>query len=94
VLTLLHRGAARLDGLFGQVVRGLMVENLTDPDRTTNMRANMFVARNLLMREILHRAAARGDIPATAVRPQLIGLALALVDHHFLIHGTPSPTRC
>jgi AcrR family transcriptional regulator len=91
VLTLLRRGAARLDGPFGQAVRGLMVETLTDPDRTINVRANMFVARDRLMREILDRAAARGEIPATAIKPQLIGVAPALVDHHFLIHGTPIP---
>src|SRR5262249_38301928 len=46
VLTLLRRGAALLDGLFGQVVRGLMVETLTDPERTRSMRANMFVSRD------------------------------------------------
>ena len=89
VLTLLRRAATRLDGPFGQAVRGLMLESFTDPDRTKRVRANMFVPRNRLMGEVLDRAAARGDIPATAIKPQLIGLAPALVDHHFLIHGTP-----
>jgi len=91
VLTLLRRGAASLEGPFGEVVRGLMVETLTEPDQTASVRATMFVSRDRLMREILDRAAARGDIPATAIKPQLISLAPALVDHHFLIHGTPIP---
>jgi AcrR family transcriptional regulator len=91
VLTLLRRGAAHLDGPFGEAARGLMVETLTDPERTRSVRANMFVARNRLMREILDRAAARGDISATAIKPEVIGLAPALVDHHFLIHGAPIP---
>jgi AcrR family transcriptional regulator len=91
VLTLLRRGAARLDGIFGEAVRGLMAETLTDPDRTAGLRANMFTTRDRLMREILDRAAARGDIPPAAITPQLIGLAPALVDHHFLIHGAPIP---
>jgi AcrR family transcriptional regulator len=91
VLTLLRRGAARLDGVFGEAVRGLMAETLTDPDRTATVRGNMFTARNRLMREILDRAAARGDIRPAAVTPQLIGLAPALVDHHFLFHGAPIP---
>ncbi|MDN3354415.1 TetR/AcrR family transcriptional regulator [Actinomadura sp. DC4] len=91
VLTLLRRGARRLEGPFGEAARGLMVETLTDPDRTARVRAGMFVARDRLMREILDRAAARGDIAATAIKPRLIGLAPALVDHHFLIHGTPIP---
>jgi AcrR family transcriptional regulator len=91
VLTLLRRGAARLDGNFGEAVRGLMAENLTDPERTAAVRANMFTSRNRLMREVLDRAAARGDIRPAAVTPQLAGLAPALVDHHFLFHGAPIP---
>ena len=91
VLTLLRRAAARLDGIFGEVVRGLMAETLTNPDRTADLRANMFTARDRLMREILDRAAARGDIPPAVITPQLVGLAPALVDHHFLIHGAPIP---
>jgi AcrR family transcriptional regulator len=91
VLTLLRRGAARLDGVFGEAARGLMAETLTDPDRTAAVRANMFTARDRLMHEILNRAAARGDIRPAAITPQLIGLAPALVDYHFLIHGAPIP---
>lgn len=91
VLTLLRRGAARLDGIFGEAVRGLMAETLTDPDRTASIRGNMFVARDRIMREILDRAVDRGEISATAVTPRVVGLAPALVDHHFLIHGAPIP---
>ena len=91
VLTLLRAGATRLNGIFGMAARGLMAENLTDPDRNAGLRANMFTGRNLLMREILDRAAARGDISLAAITPQLIELAPALVDHHFLMHGTPIP---
>jgi AcrR family transcriptional regulator len=91
VLTMLRHGAALLNGVFGDAVRGLMAETLTDPDRTAPLRPNMFTARNRLMREILDRAAARGEIRPAAVTPQLIGLAPALVDHHFLMHGAPIP---
>lgn len=91
VLTLLRLGTARLNGIFGVAVRGLMAETLTDPDRTASLRANMFTTRNRLMREVLERAAARGDISPAAVTPQLIELAPALVDHHFLMHGAPIP---
>ena len=91
VLTLLRRGAARLDGVFGEAARGLMAETLTDPARTATVRANMFTTRNRLMREILDRAVTRGDIPPAAITPQLIELAPALVDYHFLIHGAPVP---
>jgi AcrR family transcriptional regulator len=91
VLTLLRVAAARLDGVFGEAVRGLMAETLTDPDSTASLRPNMFTQRNRLMREILDRAVARGDIAPAAVTPRLIELAPALLDHNFLIHGAPIP---
>jgi AcrR family transcriptional regulator len=91
VLAFLRRAAALLDGVFGEAVRGLMAETLIDPDRTAAARAGAFGARDRVMREILDRAAARGEIRPAAVTPQLVGLAPALVDHHFLIHGTPIP---
>lgn len=68
-----------------------MAETLTHPDRTAGVRPNMFTERNRIMREILDRAAARGEIRAAAVTPQLVRLAPALVDHHFLMHGAPVP---
>jgi AcrR family transcriptional regulator len=91
VLTLLRRGAERLDGLFGEVVRGLMAESLTNPERVANLRANMFTSRNAMMHEILERAVARGEIPASAIKPHVVEFAPALVDHHFLMRGAPIP---
>ena len=91
VLTLLRSGARSLDGLFGEAARGLMAENLTNPERTANLRARMFTSRNNLMRTILERAAARGEIPAAAITPRLISFAPAVVDYHFLVYGAPIP---
>jgi AcrR family transcriptional regulator len=91
VLALLRRGAGLLDGLFGEAVRGLMVETLTDPQRTARMRADMFTSRDNLMRQILERAAARGDIARAAITPLRIRFAPVLVDHQFLIYGAPIP---
>ena len=91
MLTLLRRGVARLNGVFGEAARGLIAETPTDPARTASVRANMFTSRDQVMREILERAAARGDIKAAAITAQSVAVAPALVDHHFLIHGTPIP---
>jgi len=91
VLTLLRRGATLLGGIMGEVVRGLMAESLTGPTPIATVRTNMFEARNQRMREVLTRAADRGEIPASAIQPHLIGLAPGLVDHHFLFHGAPIP---
>ncbi len=91
VLALLRQAAERLNGLMGEVIRGLMAEALTNPTPIAKVRVNMFEARDRMMHEILTRAADRGDIPASAIQPRLIGLAPALVDHHFLFHGAPIP---
>jgi AcrR family transcriptional regulator len=91
VLALLRRGAALLDGVMGEVVRGLMAETLTGSTPIADVRVNMFDARNRRMLEVFARAADRGDIPAGAIEPRLVGLAPALVDHHFLFHGAPIP---
>jgi hypothetical protein len=91
VLAFLRRAAALLDGVFGEAVRGLMAETLIDPDRTATARAGAFMARDRVMREILDRAAARGETRSAALTPQLVGLAPALADHHFLVYGTPIP---
>lgn len=91
VLTLLRWAATLLSGVFGEVVRGLMAEGLTGTTPIAKARVNIFDGRNLQMHEILTRAVERGEIPAGALQPHLIGLAPALVDHHFLFHGAPIP---
>jgi len=91
VLAFLRRAATLLDGVFGEAVRGLMAETLIDPGRTATARAGAFLARDRVVRQIFDRAAARGEIRPAAVTPQLVGLAPALVDHHFLVYGTPIP---
>lgn len=89
-LALLRLGAERLNGVFGEAARGLVAESLTDPD-SSSLRASMFLTRNRLMGEILERAAARGEISRAAITPRVIEVATALVDHHFLMRGTPIP---
>jgi hypothetical protein len=91
VLTLLRRAATLLNGITGEVIRGLMAESLTGPTPIAAVRTSMFEARNQHMRQVLTHAADRGEIPATAIQPHLVGLAPALVDHHFLFHGAPIP---
>ncbi len=91
VLAFLRRAAALLEGVLGEAVRGLMAETLIDPGRTAAARAGAFGARDRVMRGILDRAAARGEIRPATVTPRLVGLAPALLDHHFLVHGTPIP---
>lgn len=91
VLALLRDGAAQLNGLMGEVIRGLMAEGLRESTPIATVRTSMFDSRNRRMSEVLDRAVKRGEIPAHAVTPQHIALAPALVDHHFLFYGAPIP---
>jgi AcrR family transcriptional regulator len=93
VLLLLRRTAQRLAGPFGEAVRGLLVEHLTDPDHTTQVRATLAGSRDRAMHDILIRAVARREIAASALRPSLIGVAPALLAFHFLTHGAPIPDK-
>ncbi len=68
-----------------------MAENLTNPEDTASLRAHMFTSHDKLMGDVLGRAAARGEIPAEAIKPRVIDFASALVDHHFIVHGAPKP---
>jgi len=91
VLALLRAGAAQLNGLMGEVVRGLMAEGLGEATPIATVRTTIFDARNRRMSEVFDRAVRRGEIRAEAVEPRVIGLAPALVDHHFLFYGAPIP---
>lgn len=91
VLAFLRRMARQLDGMLGEAARGLMTETLIDPGTTAAARAGAFAVRDSAIRGILDRAAARGEIRADAITPQLVSLAPALLDHHFLLHGAPIP---
>ncbi len=91
MLAFLRRMAKQLEGMLGEAARGLMTETLKDPDATTAARAEAFAVRDSAVRDILDRAAARGEIRAEAIAPQLVSLAPELVDHHFLLHGAPIP---
>jgi AcrR family transcriptional regulator len=91
VLTLLQAGAAQLNGLMGEAVRGLMAEGLGESTPIATVRTTIFDARNRRMSVVLDRAVERGEIRAENLRPQYVGLASALVDHHFLFYGPPIP---
>jgi AcrR family transcriptional regulator len=91
VLALLRNGAAQLNGLMGEVVRGLMAEGLRESAPIATVRTTMFDTRNRRMAEVLDRAVERGEIRPEAVTPERVALAPALVDHHFLFYGAPIP---
>ena len=93
LLTLLRTAAGHLAGPFGEAVRGLLAETLSDPERTRAARENLTGARGHVVLRLLRRAADRGQVRPEAVTPRVASVAPALMAHHFLSQGAPVPDR-
>lgn len=91
LLTVLRQAADILDGPAGEAIRGLLVEALSDPERTRMVRARITEGRAKLIGAILQRAAQRGEVNAAALTPRVTTVAPALLAHHFLTRGGPIP---
>lgn len=93
-LLALMRGAARLlQGPVGEAMRGLTSEIVTDPERLTRLRKHSQGASRKAMLEIGRRAAARGEMDESALRPRRLEVGQAMLRQHFLFHGLPIPDR-
>jgi AcrR family transcriptional regulator len=84
LLALLRRMADRLAGPFGEAVWGLMTETLTNPARTQAARAAATGARNRRLRQLLQRAADRGEVQPDALTGWVVEVAPVLLAHYFL----------
>jgi AcrR family transcriptional regulator len=91
LLAVLRHAADQLHGPAGEAVRGLMVETLSDPERTRAVRARITETRANLIGTILQRAAQRGEVNPSALNPRVLTVAPALLAHHFLTRGAPIP---
>jgi AcrR family transcriptional regulator len=91
ILTVLRSASGRLTGPFGEAVRGLISENLRDPESTEAARARMASARHQTMLTVLERAVKRGEIRPDAISPRVVTVGPSLVAHQFLVHGDPIP---
>jgi AcrR family transcriptional regulator len=89
LLAVLRRTADHLHGPVGEVVRGLMVETLSDPERTEAVRTRITESRGRLVLDIMRRAAGRGEVRPGALTPRVASVAPALLAHHFLTRGAP-----
>ncbi len=89
VLALLRMTAQRLAGPAGEAARGIIGESLRDAAHTQLARQRMIDTHPDHMRVILGRAVRRGEARADALRPHVADAGPALLQRHFLIHGTP-----
>ncbi len=69
LLALLAQIADRPAGLFGETVRGLMAEPLSDPQRTRDVRAALTGAGDRRLQQVAASAAARGEAELDSLDP-------------------------
>jgi AcrR family transcriptional regulator len=93
LLSLLRGMADRLDGPFGEALRGVLADTLADPDRTAAARSRMTGLGGEIMATILARAAARGEVCWPPPGPCAVRAAPVLLLHHYLTHGPPVSER-
>jgi AcrR family transcriptional regulator len=91
LLGLLVQMAGRLEGPFGEAVRGVLAESLADPPRTAAARTRMTAMSDARMAAIVDRAIVRGEIADQAPGPCAARAANALLLHYYLTRGTPIP---
>jgi AcrR family transcriptional regulator len=93
LLSLLRGMADRLDGPFGEALRGVLADTLADPGRTAAARSRMTGLGGEIMAKILARAAARGEVCWPPPGPCAVRAAPVLLLHHYLTHGPPVSER-
>lgn len=91
LLTTLRWGADQLAGPAGQAIRGIIGDVLRDPRRAAQFRARTRGNSQHVMRQIVGRAAARGELDAAAITPRQLDAGLALMRFHFLTNDGPIP---
>lgn len=91
LLATLRASAELLAGPAGEALRGVLSDVLRDPARTAEARRSTQGRGGRVMSEIARRAAARGEIDMAAVTPRRLEAGLALLRHHFLFNGVPTP---
>lgn len=91
VLAVLRHAAELLAGPAGEALRGLLADTLRDRTDAADLRRHSQGTSRRAMREIVRRAAARGEIADAEVPDVRLDTAQALLRQHVLFVGTPVP---
>ncbi len=93
-LLVLFRSAARLlAGPAGVAIRGLVGDALRDPELAGQLRSYTHGRSVSALREVVRRAAARGELSSATLSPSQLEAGLSVLRFHFLVHGAPIPDR-
>ncbi|GAB2698025.1 TetR/AcrR family transcriptional regulator [Kitasatospora kifunensis] len=90
LLALLRQIAGRFDGVYGEVLRGLLGETIRDPELSTLARQQLDeLAPQSGLTTVLDRAVERGEVDPHRLTPRTLRLPLDLLRNEVLVNGTP-----
>lgn len=93
LLALMRRAARLMQGPVGEALRGITGEITSSPELLARMRKHSQGVSRKAMLEIGRRAAARGEIDESALRPRRLEVGQAMLRQQFLFYGAPIPDR-
>jgi AcrR family transcriptional regulator len=91
LLAALRSGADQLAGPAGHAIRGVIGDVLRDPRRAAQFRAHTRGNSAQAMREIVQRAARRGELDPATITSRQLEAGLSLMRFHFLTNAGPVP---
>jgi AcrR family transcriptional regulator len=91
LLTTLRSAADQLAGPAGHAIRGIVADVLRDPRRAAQFRAHTRGNSRQAMRQIVARAATRGELDPESITPRQLEAGLSLMRFHFLTNDGPIP---
>lgn len=91
LLATLRSAADQLAGPAGNAIRGVIGDVLRDPRRSAQFRAHTRGSTRHAMREIVGRAAARGELDAGTITARQLEAGPSLMRFHFLTNDGPIP---
>ncbi|MFD0509492.1 TetR-like C-terminal domain-containing protein [Streptomyces aureus] len=86
-LALLTRANSRLSSPAGKILRELLADIQTDPERIRELREQLGHASVGVWLTVLARAAARGEADPGALTPRVATVAVDLLRNEYLTHG-------
>jgi AcrR family transcriptional regulator len=91
LLAVLRAVAELLAGPAGQALRGVLSDALRDEDRAAQVREHARGNSVRIMREVVRRAGARGELDPAAITTRQLETGPYLMRFHFLVGGAPIP---
>jgi AcrR family transcriptional regulator len=93
LLAVLRAVAEQLAGPAGQALGGVLSDALRDPELATRVRSYARGTTQQGMREVVRRAATRGEVDLARITERQLETGHALMRHHFVTRGAPIPDR-